>query len=218
MREKIRLSLNRNAKANLQNTFTTSWLDDRLDLKVQDIVQSFFGFWHGISEFFPLTQSREITQMNLMQSMARPTVGISKKGLLTFMVGIFFGMTVTYMLSYVSIMHPRITTPSGGVRTISGGFIPDSPHSHGETDELSGPQHSVNWADKHSHSHMGTYLRPFLRKCVPCCLNITVLYSWLFPMPYFELKLYWELDHLKMLSCRQKKKMSSECFFCCFHS
>ena len=87
--------------------------------------------------------------------MARPNVGISKKGLLTFSVGIFFGVTVTYMLTYVSILQPRVTVSSGGVHTLSGGFIPDSPHSHGEMDEFSGPQQSVSWADKHSHSHAG---------------------------------------------------------------
>ena len=94
--------------------------------------------------------------MNSTQTMARPTVGISKKGLLTFSVGIFFGTTITYMLTYVSILQPRVMVPSGGVQTLSGGFIPDSPHSHGEMDGFSGPQDSVNWADKHSHSHTGT--------------------------------------------------------------
>ncbi|XP_076436661.1 glycoprotein-N-acetylgalactosamine 3-beta-galactosyltransferase 1-like [Babylonia areolata] len=89
--------------------------------------------------------------------MARPNggpLGITKNGLLTFVVGIFFGVTVTYMITYSSFLHNRLKFRlHGGGRTVGGGFIPDSPHSHGETDDVSGPQQSVNWADKHSHSH-----------------------------------------------------------------
>ena len=76
---------------------------------------------------------------------------------MTFIVGILFGVTITYMLTYSSFIHTHIRVPAGGVRTFSGGFIPDSPHSHGETDDFRGPEQSVDWADKHSHSHTGTY-------------------------------------------------------------
>ena len=69
-----------------------------------------------------------------------------KGQLVTFAAGIVFGLTVSYLLTF-STRYSRYTVPAGQ------GFIPDSPHSHGENDHLQGPEKFVNWTDSHSHSH-----------------------------------------------------------------
>lgn len=89
--------------------------------------------------------------------MARPALysgGITKSGLLTFAVGIFFGVTMSYMLTYSAFLKTSTLLPHARSTDNSFvGFIPDSPHSHGETDHFKGPDELVKWADKHSHSH-----------------------------------------------------------------
>ena len=91
-------------------------------------------------------------------------VGVTRKGVVTFGIGLMLGFAVTYMLTFT--MRYRKTL-SGNV--YSSAFIPNSPHSHGEMDQFRGPEETVNWADEHSHLHAGVfnsftnYFSPFLK-------------------------------------------------------
>jgi hypothetical protein len=89
--------------------------------------------------------------------MAKPTgPAITKAGILTFAVGIVFGATFAITLSYSTVFKiDFFPNPKSGIHTHGGGFIPNSPHSHGEMDGFLGPDEAVNWADAHSHFHAG---------------------------------------------------------------
>ncbi|XP_041366704.1 glycoprotein-N-acetylgalactosamine 3-beta-galactosyltransferase 1-like [Gigantopelta aegis] len=75
-------------------------------------------------------------------------VGVTRKGIVTFGIGLLLGFAVTYMLTFT--MRYRSTSNN---LIYSSGFIPKSPHSHGEMDQFRGPDESVHWSDEHSHLH-----------------------------------------------------------------
>ena len=73
------------------------------------------------------------------------TTGLGKAHVTTLFLGIFIGISVSFMWKY---------TESSG-RLFSYQYLPVSPHSHGENDALAGPKDSLVWDDSHSHSHAG---------------------------------------------------------------
>ncbi|XP_005092719.1 glycoprotein-N-acetylgalactosamine 3-beta-galactosyltransferase 1 [Aplysia californica] len=72
-----------------------------------------------------------------------PAGSFGKAHISTFAVGILFGLSVSYLIKFSE--KSIYFTPAS--------FIPDSPHSHGENDDLKGPENFVSWTDAHSHSH-----------------------------------------------------------------
>lgn len=70
-----------------------------------------------------------------------------KVSITTLAIGIAIGISVSNILRYTS---------SSSHNPIDG-YIPDSPHSHGENDLLKGPDSSINWKDEHSHSHASKF-------------------------------------------------------------
>ncbi|XP_071108511.1 glycoprotein-N-acetylgalactosamine 3-beta-galactosyltransferase 1-like [Haliotis cracherodii] len=80
-------------------------------------------------------------------------MAVTRKGIITFAVGILFGFAVTYMFTISTSITGRMKFAPRQKASYAGGFIPDGPHSHGEMDGVKGPEQSVDWADEHSHSH-----------------------------------------------------------------
>ena len=82
-----------------------------------------------------------------------PSPGLSRRVLLVFLTGIGTGFFFTYILftSFSTSQH----LIRGAKRTLvpHESFLPDSPHSHGETDGFVGPEHAQKWSDEHSESH-----------------------------------------------------------------
>ena len=74
-----------------------------------------------------------------------PLWNFGKTHISTFGVGLLFGLTLSYLLRY--------TERTGIYSQQAGSFIPYSPHSHGENDDVSGPESYINWNDSHSHRH-----------------------------------------------------------------
>ena len=71
----------------------------------------------------------------------------TKKGLVTFAVGIIFGFCFTYMLAFSSQWRTRTFYPED--------YIPISPHDHSGMENLRGPDQAFKWADEKHHSHEG---------------------------------------------------------------
>ncbi|KAK7012060.1 glycoprotein-N-acetylgalactosamine 3-beta-galactosyltransferase 1-like isoform X1 [Biomphalaria glabrata] len=69
---------------------------------------------------------------------------IGKTSLTTLAIGIAIGITVSNIVKFSSTQRRHFS---------SSGYIPDSPHSHGENDFVEGPDDSLSWHDEHSHSH-----------------------------------------------------------------
>ena len=80
--------------------------------------------------------------------------GLSRSGLILFVIGIVFGFSFTYIANSGMLRGPTTQVYVNNQR-YSGGLIPDSPHSHGETDHLAGPDETVDWSHGHVHSHAG---------------------------------------------------------------
>ncbi|KAK3108481.1 hypothetical protein FSP39_008839 [Pinctada imbricata] len=78
--------------------------------------------------------------------------GISRNGLLLFLIGITFGFCATYFFKFGIANGPNTQVYVNNQR-YSGGLIPESPHSHGETDHLAGPDQIIDWSHGHVHSH-----------------------------------------------------------------
>ncbi|CAL1539230.1 unnamed protein product [Lymnaea stagnalis] len=68
--------------------------------------------------------------------------GFGKVSVITLAIGIFIGISVSNIFRFT-------TSP----RNSLSGYIPVDPHSHGENDDVSGPDNSLSWHDEHSHSH-----------------------------------------------------------------
>ena len=78
----------------------------------------------------------------------------SKRVLLIFASGITLGFFTTYFfrdshLQYQNEKKANVMIPNG--------FIPDSPHSHGEMDSFAGPDQEQKWHDFEDH-HQGKLL------------------------------------------------------------
>lgn len=88
---------------------------------------------------------------------------LDKASLTQFGFGIFFGFSATYLYTFYSateIYHsPKTTSSNQGF--VFGGFLPESPHSHGENDNVAGPKEVIEWADQHFATHSGSLMNNF---------------------------------------------------------
>lgn len=78
---------------------------------------------------------------------------VTKKGLVTFAVGIIFGFCFTYMLAFSSRWRTRTFYPED--RIFYQNYIPESPYDHGGIDNVKGPHEPSKWTDQNHHSHAG---------------------------------------------------------------
>ncbi|XP_045169285.1 glycoprotein-N-acetylgalactosamine 3-beta-galactosyltransferase 1-like [Mercenaria mercenaria] len=78
---------------------------------------------------------------------------LSKSAIFTFCVGIVFGFAFTYFFAFSSVNSQLPSVTNRFTSTTGGVYLPLDPHSHGETDGLSGPTQSVQWSDQLAHSH-----------------------------------------------------------------
>ncbi|ELU10340.1 hypothetical protein CAPTEDRAFT_176711 [Capitella teleta] len=76
--------------------------------------------------------------------------GITRRGILTFLLGIVLGFLCTYFLatSQFAALNEARKVPSS-----PHAFLPDEPHSHGEMDEMEGPDVEQQWTDVEAHQH-----------------------------------------------------------------
>lgn len=81
------------------------------------------------------------------------SVGITKTGLITFAVGLLFGITLTYLFTFSLIRRPRMNLLAG-----YSSYFPGNPHSHEEMDGISGPSELLTWRDKNTAIHSGNSL------------------------------------------------------------
>lgn len=87
----------------------------------------------------------------------KTTAMVDRTSVTLFGFGIFFGFSVTYLFSFYSrlnIHHSPKQKSNPGF--IFGGYYPQSPHSHGENDNVAGPSRIIEWADEHFSTHSGT--------------------------------------------------------------
>ncbi|KAH9487856.1 Glycoprotein-N-acetylgalactosamine 3-beta-galactosyltransferase 1 [Bulinus truncatus] len=93
---------------------------------------------------------------------------IGKTSITTFAIGIAIGITLSNVIRFTS-------SPMKG-NVISGSYIPNSPHSHGENDLVQGPDDSLSWHDELSHSHKfenDTVARQLFKKVRVLCWVMT---------------------------------------------
>lgn len=79
------------------------------------------------------------------------TNNVTKKGLVTFTVGIIFGFCFTYMLAFSSQWRTGTYYPDE--RVYYQHYIPESPDDHTDIDHLKGPDKPYKWDDAKHHSH-----------------------------------------------------------------
>lgn len=76
---------------------------------------------------------------------------VTKKGLVTFAVGIIFGFCFTYMLAFSAQWRTRTFYPED--RIFYQNYIPESPYDHAAIDNVKGPHEPSKWTDQNHHSH-----------------------------------------------------------------
>ena len=80
-------------------------------------------------------------------------MAVNKRTLLTFTAGVTFGFVLTYYL--LSVGRSKEGHEDGPRRAQQTLFLPNSPHSAGETDHLVGPEKEQRWDDFHADNHNG---------------------------------------------------------------
>ena len=76
----------------------------------------------------------------------------SRKTALTFLIGSSLGFCTTYLF-VVFQGTDYAHGPLSNKHIISQQFIPDSPHSHGETNNFVGPEAEQHWNDFDAENH-----------------------------------------------------------------
>ena len=80
-------------------------------------------------------------------------IGNGKRTGVVFVVGVTFGFFLAWVLFDVS---PKDTSELGSKprpKLGSHSFVPEAPHSHGEMDQVEGPENAQMWNDFEDDSH-----------------------------------------------------------------
>ncbi len=80
-----------------------------------------------------------------------PHTTVNRRTLLTLVCGVTFGWFGTYIVLKTSQNPDVPPQPLSGPQH----FIPQSPHSNGETDNFVGPDIEQTWNDFHAENHQG---------------------------------------------------------------
>ena len=86
-----------------------------------------------------------------------PSPGVLRKTGLTFAIGLTLGFIGTYIVINSAKSRESHRSPVNSQKLLAHGFIPKEPHSHGEMDNVAGPDQEQTWHDFDDEHHHGEY-------------------------------------------------------------
>merc|ERR1712226_226942 len=102
-----------------------------------------------------------------------PSPGVFRKTGLTFAIGLTIGFIGTYVVINSSKTRESIPAERRGSSFSGHGFIPKSPHSHGEMDNVVGPDQQQSWHDFDHHHDEDVVAQDLLKKVKVLCWVMT---------------------------------------------